>query len=479
MISRFFVGVLLMFGLFAFSSPAVAQQYVPGWDVYRICSTNVLCNTWRETKAQACADWASASTGFSNPVAGASICSITHTASGSVSTAPYLATGRCPTGYGIHQISPPSCIWNTPGQPWPGQPGTTPPPSSCVKGKQSNIRVTEPAPLPSAYAGCAVDVKEVIQCFSIPPSPTKYCEYVVENTGATAPFGTNEPVPQPSTPPVNPQREPTGALPGQSGGGCPKGTVQAGVGPDGVPMCIGTGTAPPNAPSAPTKNVTSQTTSNPDGSSTTTTTTTTNNTDGSTTTVIDKVTSKPSAGGTVTQTTEQTKTTSATPSGAAGAETKPPEQTNFCKQNPTLSICRESSVSGTCGQTACIGDAIQCATLRAAAMMQCKQAEDEAALKASPAKSLGDSILAGTDPAQAQIDAAIKGTTVDIGSQKLDQSGFLGAGGCIAPKTFNVMGKAIVMDFATACESAQPARYIILALGFLAGYLIISKSVLS
>lgn len=387
---------------------------------------------------------------------------------------------ECPTGQ-FRQWNNLSC--GATQQPAPGAP-STPPPVVCTKGKTVDVTyeasaTSKPPINGSSAGGCEINIVDVKNCFKGTDGKT-YCRYTGEQTGNQLSSGGPGIPPTVDSPPVGttePERVPVPPFTGQPGGGCPKGTVQGGVGPDGIPMCVGTGTTPQNTPPAPPKAVASTTTANPDGSSTTTTTTTTTNADGSTTKVIDKVTTAPpSAGGTVT--TEQTKSTSATPAGAPGAETKPPEQTNFCKQNPTLSICRESSVSGTCGQTACIGDAIQCATLRAAAMMQCKQAEDEAALKASPAKSLGDSILAGTDPAQAQIDAAIKGTTVDIGSQKLDQSGFLGAGGCIAPKTFNVMGKAVVMDFATACDSAQPARYIILALGFLAGYLIISKSVL-
>lgn len=365
-------------------------------------------------------------------------------------------------------------------QPPPGG-ATAPPPVTCTAGVISRVRTKEPAPLPSVFGGCEVEVTEVIECYRVSGDATRqlYCEYRVKNTGKVAAAGsTNSGEAPPATPPVNPERDTVPPKPGQPGGGCPVGTVQGGVGPDGVPMCVGTGTAPPNAPPAPPKAVTSTTATNADGSTTVTTTTVTTNSDGSQTTVVDKVTTAPaSAGGTVTN--EQTKNTSTNVAGAPGVETKPPEQTNFCKQNPTLSICRESSVTGTCGQIACMGDAIQCATLRAAAAMQCKQAEAEEALKTSPQTALGNSILAGSDPKQGDIDAALKGNTVDIGKEKLDSSGFLGAGACIAPKTFNLMGKSITMDFASSCESAKPARYVILALGFLAAYLIVSRSVLN
>jgi hypothetical protein len=126
-----------------------------------------------------------------------------------------------------------------------------------------------------------------------------------------------------------------------------------------------------------------------------------------------------------------------------------------------------------------MGDAIQCATLRAAAAMQCKQQEAEDAMKASSEKALGDSILKGQDPMQGAIDGALKGTSIDMSSAKLDQAGFLGGGACIAPKTVSFLGHSMVMDFARACEAAQPVRYAVLAISFIIAYLIVSRSVLN
>lgn len=367
-------------------------------------------------------------------------------------------------------------------QPAPGAP-STPPPVTCTKGTKSSV-IWDGDPssstytFPKSYAGCEITIDEVKECYST-GSPKKYfCTFVVVNTGNQAAPGSTGASAAPSTPPVDPDRVPSAPLPGQTGGGCPKGTVQAGVGPDGVPMCVGTGTTPQNAPAAPPKAVTSTTTTNPDGSTTTTTTTTTTNADGSTTKVIDKVTSTPSAGGTVTQTTEQTKTTSATPSGAAGSETKPPdkEQQNFCKQNPTLSICRDSTVSGSCGQTSCTGDAVQCATLRAAAEMNCKQKDSEAELKASSLHSLGQAAANGSDPASGTF-PTIKGATV-VDMAKVDQSGWMGAGSAFKDVSFTVQGRTFVVPLNEWSGYLVGLRYALMVVASIVSFRMVSGVIL-
>jgi hypothetical protein len=248
------------------------------------------------------------------------------------------------------------------------------------------------------------------------------------------------------------------------------------VSADGVPICIGTGTDPKNAPPPPpkvesekseptpdggTKNTHTSTTTNSDGSTTTTTTTTTTAPDGTKTVTVDKNTTPNSAGG-------------------AGKDEskKDDEKYDLCKQNPQLTICRNSSVAGTCGQISCQGDAIQCATLRAAAAMQCQQQSDLDTLKTMPSKALGDAILGGTDPQKTAIEDLVKGTQVDMSKPVLDQSGFIGGGACLANRTVTVLGQSVEVNFTRVCQDIQPIRAAVMALAFFAAYLIVSRSVL-
>jgi hypothetical protein len=201
---------------------------------------------------------------------------------------------------------------------------------------------------------------------------------------------------------------------------------------------------------------------NSDGSTTTTTTTTTVGVDGSKTVTVGSQTSNNGVGG------------------AGKQDTPNADQMNLCKQNPNLSICQNSSVSGDCASgLTCSGDAVQCATLMAAQKLQCARQADEDALKASPSKALGDSILAGTDPSKGDIDTLMKGDTVDMSAPALDQGGFIGGGSCIPDKTFTVMGQAVTVSFATVCSNVQPLRYIVMACAFILVYLMVARSVIN
>lgn len=254
---------------------------------------------------------------------------------------------------------------------------------------------------------------------------------------------------------------------------CPTGSVQGGVDSSGIPICIGTGSTPPSSEGMPeTSTKPPVTVTNSDGSKTTTTTTTTKNSDGSTSTVNTVVTVAPD--GTVTKTGDVT--VSKTPSGAAGK--KDSENPDLCKSNPTLSICRNSSVTGTCESISCDGDAIQCATLRAAATLQCRDKEDREGLDKSTLVATGDGVIRGNDSARAQGEALWKGTSVDLSNPNLDQSGFLGGGSCFPNKSFTVSGRTVEMNFTTVCANIQPIRYAMVLIGFILAYMIISKSIL-
>lgn len=342
-----------------------------------------------------------------------------------------------------------------------------------------------PYTTPDHFGECVVKPTELKVCRK--ENGSIYCMWQVERTGEVY-KGTDVPgsgaggdqkaedvpsLPPVPSPPLLPPKQPDirpDSIP------CPKGSVQAGINSDGVPICVGTGTNPAPAPTKPeTTTSTPQTTTNADGSSVTVVTTTQKNSDGSVTTTT-RTTTRGVDGS---ETVKVEGSTTKTPSGAQGAtDTPEKDQYDLCKQNPTLSICRNSSVSGSCGEITCQGDAIQCATLRAAAAMQCQQQKELEELKNAPSKQLGDAIQAGNDPMKGQIEAAMKGDEVDLSKPQLDQTGFLGGGGCIPPKTMHVAGHAIPVDFTQVCEDIQPLRAAIMACAFIIAYLIVARSVL-
>jgi len=342
---------------------------------------------------------------------------------------------------------------------------------------------------PDHVAECVVEVIEMLACHKMSATST-YCYWMVKRTGDVW-SGTETPDVgngAPNVPPALPDSKPPTTSPPvvppvkpemcKTCTPCPKGTSQAGIGSDGVPMCVGTGTNPPTPPVAPpTVTKPPTTTTGSDGTTVKTQQTEQTNSDGSKTTTTTTTTTKPDGSVSV----SSSAVVSPATSGAAGkTDTQPSDDKyNLCKQNPTLSICRESSVSGTCGQISCVGDAIQCATLRAAALMQCQQQKDIDDLTASPQRAAGASILSGADPMKVDIESAIKGTEVDLSKPNLDQTGFLAGGSCFPNKTFMVMGKPVTMDFVDVCQNIQPLRNVILACSFIIAYLIVSRSALA
>ena len=319
-------------------------------------------------------------------------------------------------------------------------------------------------------------------CITLASTGVRYCEIDGKLNGQTCATGTT-----PNGSYGTAQSKPAGTststnLPPTNTGSknvpCPKGTVQGGFDQDGIAICMGTGSDPQNPQTPPP--VTTKppvTTNNADGSTTTTQQTVQTNSDGSTTTTT--TTTVVAADGTKSVTSGSQ--TSNTPTGTAGRQDTPnTDQMNLCKQNPNLSICRDSTVSGDCtAGVVCTGDAIQCATLQAAQKLQCARQADEDGLKASASKTLGDSILGGTDPSKSAIDTLIKGDTADMSAPTLDQGGFVGGGSCIPDKTFSVMGQSVTMSFATVCSNIQPLRYAVMACAFILVYLMVARSVIN
>lgn len=371
--------------------------------------------------------------------------------------------------------------------------GGGPPPENPCADKNPMIRrynygPTGPYTSPDNFGGCVVVPVEMMACHK--SATGSFCYWKIVRTGDkytgpandTSGGGSQDATPPETTPPPvvpSPPIAPPPPTPDMCSTcrKCPAGTVQAGIGPDGVPMCVGTGTNPPPPPVPPpstTKPPT--TTTGADGSTVVKQDTVQTNKDGSTTTTTTTTTTAPDGTKSVTVAANTTAGTSGSPGKTDGNPQD--DKYNLCKTNPTLSICRESSVSGTCGQITCTGDAIQCSTLRAAALMQCAQQKDIDDLTASPQNALGSSILSGADPMKGDIETMLKGEEIDLSNASLDESGFLGGGSCLPNRTITVLGKPVQVDFAQLCTNIQPLRAVIMACAFLAAYMLVSRSVL-
>jgi len=341
----------------------------------------------------------------------------------------------------------------------------------------SGVQIYSPSVDGSSDGDCRIKLVDVKQCY-LGVDGASYCQYVGERTGDLLATSATYPPPSVDVSPApgDDSRIPANAGTVKNGGACPKGTVAGGFSSDGLINCIGTGSAPRNQPPAPPITKTETKTANADGSNTNTITTVKTNSDGSKTTIVERIVVMPSGE----TRRDETRDTSPRPDGNPGKETpeKPAEQKDFCKQNPGLSVCRESSVSGKCGEISCTGDAIQCANLRAVAVMECRDADDRSQLDKMAVRGTGQAILEGADPQQGAIDAMLKGDKVDLSKPNIDQSGFLGGGSCFAPKSFSVSGRTVTMDFDVVCNNIQPLRAVVLACAFIIAYLIVSKSVL-
>jgi hypothetical protein len=220
---------------------------------------------------------------------------------------------------------------------------------------------------------------------------------------------------------------------------------------------MGTGSAPQNpSPAPPVTTKPPVTVNNSDGSTTTTQQTVQQNSDGSTTTTT--TTTIVLADGS--KTVSSGATTSNNTAGTAGKQDTPNvDQMNLCKQNPNLSICQNSTVSGTCGEISCTGDAIQCATLRAAAAMQCKQQQTEDDLKASSQYTLGAAAASGADPAASTLPTPSKAEVVTVSNP--DTSGWLGTGSYFKDKTVTLpSGQSLVLPLSQGANLMIALRYV-------------------
>jgi hypothetical protein len=334
-----------------------------------------------------------------------------------------------------------------------------------------------PYPAPGHFGGCVVDAIEMMVCRK--SGTGSYCMWMVKRTGdkysgVDSPgSGGNDTPEVPADPPVKspPIESPPKPTDPPGKGPCPAGTVHAGMSASGIPMCIGTGSTPPAKPPQP-KTETEKNETGSDGSTTNTKTVITTNTDGSTTKTVTVTVTKADG----TKTTSGTADTSATPTGAAGKSDRGPEDDKFdlCKTNPNLSICREGSVTGTCGQIQCVGDAIQCATLRAAAAMECKQRSDEEALKASPLAAKGQAAIDGKD--LEGLPNPKNGQFVSLPGLKSES--FLGAGAAFEDVSVNIQGQEILVPLSKWSQYLLPFRYMLMVVASLISWRILAGAVL-
>jgi hypothetical protein len=416
------------------SSTAVAQGFSPGTAVFYSVST-YLCNGSR--------------TGGSYSYAisrGGSVC-----ATGSTYNS---ATGLCDT--------------------------STPPPPSCTAGTAVTFREDFGVPsktagsgvpvgyVPQHYNGCAVTVTGVTACHTTTATGHVTCDYVGVETGVAAPAdGADETAVPTSSTGTTPVATP---VVGDAGSiGCPSGSVQGGVDSAGITICIGK----PGAPTQP-NTVTSapSTVTNADGSTTTTQKVTTVNSDGSITTTNNVTTT--GKDGTVT--TSQTAATGSSSTGAPGVEDPPPD--DFCAQHPQLTVCQNSTVAGSCAQTTCMGDAIQCSILRQAADADCRANQNVADLKASKEYALGLAVGNGSDPLASSIPSAANAASVVMPSS-LDATGWLGGGACFADKTISIPGgQQLVIPFSEACQYLVVFRYGLMVVSMLVSFKILSGAIL-
>lgn len=249
--------------------------------------------------------------------------------------------------------------------------------------------------------------------------------------------------------------------------------MHAGMSYSGIPMCIGSGTTKPGRGDPPKSEVTKEE-SQADGSTKGTTITTVTNSDGSTTKTITTVITRTDG----TRDTSQTVETSKTPSGKPGSADTPAsdDKYNLCKTNPNLSICREGSVQGECDKLQCVGDAVQCATLRAAAAMECRERNDRKEMQDSAEYGLGKRVLSGNDPLAEKLPTPGNGSVVDV--EGIEAEGWLGGGVGLQDVSFSLQGHRFVIPFSEVSQYLLALRYALMIVAGLISFRTLSGAIL-
>ena len=328
--------------------------------------------------------------------------------------------------------------------------------------------------VPHCIEGCNARVYQVLKVYRYPAATDPmmtYGDFIGERTGGecsssgTGNVGAG----------AGPQELETAAMSSTSGNGsdCPEGTVQGGIDSDGIPICMGTGTDPAPPKDAPTTTTNPPTTTtNADGTTTTTQSVTQQNSDGSSTTTTTTTTNNSDGSTTVTSDTTVTPSTSGSP----GKTDSDPEDDKYdmCKLHPDLTVCKNSTVNGACEAISCTGDAIQCATLREAAQIQCRQKATEDELKASSLFAAGQATVSGS---LTGLPTYQNGSTFAVGST-LDQTSWIGGGACYSDKSITVQGHTVVLPFSKVCDILLVLRYALMVVAALVSFRILSGSVI-
>jgi hypothetical protein len=181
--------------------------------------------------------------------------------------------------------------------------------------------------------------------------------------------------------------------------------------------------------------------------------------------------------GTVTTSTTSTKTTTG-PDGNGGTTTttetsneeKKEPQESFCKENPTSAFCKEGKWSGTCeSEFQCDGDAVQCATAKAAWGAYCLDKKYEE----TQAGNLAAAILSGNDPDAENnplnpenIDDIDIAARAAVAPRQLSES-------CIPDQSFVVAGATFTLDTSKFCELMSICGNILVALASIAAFRIV------
>ena len=295
-----------------------------------------------------------------------------------------------------------------------------------------------------------------------------HCSVGFKLTGGTCtvgnqnsdPSSTGGPYPPIGTVPDEPSTKNDG------NGNCPKGSVASGVDSQGRTICVGN--APPSPSTSNTETTKpSTTTTDSAGNSVVTEISSRTNADGSTTTTTTTITTAPDGTKVVAVKQDTGKATS----GSQGI--KDSDMQDLCAKNPNLNICKNSQVLGSCGNISCTGDAIQCATLRAAAAMQCQQKQDRDDILASKQYADGKAALAAGPMTKDQVASKLDGGQIDLSNPVLDKAGWIGGGACISDKSFSVLGQPVTVSFSRLCENIQPLRAVVMLMASVVSFMLI------
>lgn len=232
---------------------------------------------------------------------------------------------------------------------------------------------------------------------------------------------------------------------------------------------------------------TTGTTSTGDGSGTSTGTTTTTTGGTSTTTTTGATTTGATTTGATTTTTGATTTstsTGTTSNGSTSTGSMPTGNTtttgnsdgsdpnSFCKKNPTLNICQNSTVSGECAATTCTGDAITCAILQEQRKANCEAKERNSH------SDLSTAILNGADPQAESLPSLEKANVIELNNTPNSPSPWLGSS-CFADQSFELMNQTLVIRFSKLCDGLIAFRGLVMLIAGLASFKMVSRSVLS